>query len=69
MAEKPVVWVGSIILVLALLMVFSLRFRAVGVVSTGDDCQLIPLAGFRGAAGKKDLNTLLKALNRTAESR
>lgn len=66
---EPVVWAGSIILVLALLMVFTLRFRAVGVVSTDNDCQLIPLAGFRGSVGKKNLESLLKALNCTGENR
>ena len=61
---EPVVWAGSIILVLALFLVFTVRFRAMGIVTTASGSRLLPLAGFRGDVGKKTLEVLLAALSR-----
>lgn len=59
---EPLVWLGSIVLVLALMLVFTVRFRAVGIVSTADNCRLLTLAGFRGEVGREKLEVLVAAL-------
>lgn len=59
---EPVVWIGSIVLAVALFLVFMLRFRAVGVIVVAERCQLLPLAGFRGDTGQERLNDLLRRL-------
>lgn len=60
---EPLVWTGSIVLILALLLVFTVRFRALGVLQTPDGCCLVPLAGFRGEAGQTKLEALVAVLN------
>ena len=59
---EPLVWLGSIVLVLALMLVFTVRFRAVGIVSMADGCLLLTLAGFRGEVGREKLEVLVAAL-------
>jgi cytochrome c biogenesis protein len=61
---EPVVWLGSIVLSLALFLVFMVRFRAVGVVSTGEGRRLIPLAGLRGDVGREQLEALAALLTK-----
>ena len=60
---EPVVWAGSIVLLLALAMVFLVRFRAVGIVCQEGGCLLVPLAGFRGDAGGEKLDQLVAGLD------
>ncbi len=60
---EPAVWGGSILLVLALISVFTVRFRALGLVQTATGCLLIPLSGFRGGSGQEKLKTLAVVLN------
>ncbi len=60
---EPVVWIGSIILTLALILVFMVRFRAVGVIVDEEKCLLVPLAGFRGDAGQAKLADLLRSFD------
>ncbi|MCK4506917.1 MAG: cytochrome c biogenesis protein ResB [Desulfuromonadales bacterium] len=61
---EPLVWLGSIVLTMAILLVFFLRFYAVGIVPTTNGFRLISLAGFRGDAGKEKLATLVAILKR-----
>ena len=61
---EPLVWVGSVVLTLAILLVFFVRFFAVGVVPTGNAFRLRPLAGFRGGGGKDKLRGLVAGLGR-----
>ncbi len=56
---EPLVWLGCIILTLSLILVFTVRFRAVGIMPTADGCRLIPLAGFRGDVGQEKLKALM----------
>ena len=64
---EPLVWLGSVVLTLAILLVFFMRFFAVGVVPTVDGYRLIPLAGFRGDVGKEKLRGLTAAFGRVAD--
>lgn len=59
---EPLVWLGSILMVLSLLLVFTVRFRALGVVPVSGGCRLVPLAGFRGEAGQERIEMLAKTL-------
>ncbi len=59
---EPVVWAGSIVMTLTLVLVFMVRLRAVGLVPHGESASLIPMAGFRGDAGQARLEALLAAL-------
>jgi cytochrome c biogenesis protein len=59
---EGVVWVGSIVLSLALFLVFLVRFRALGVVSEGEGLKLIPLTGFRGDRGQEQLADVAAAV-------
>jgi cytochrome c biogenesis protein len=61
---EPVVWIGSILLTLALVLVFMVRFRALGVVIVDGECRLVALAGFRGDVGKQKLDELISSLGR-----
>ncbi len=61
---EPFVWLGSILLPLTILLVFFVRFYAVGVVSTTQGCRLIPLVGFRGEIGQEKLLGLAAGLGR-----
>ncbi len=61
---EPLVWLGSVVLTLAILLVFFMRFFAVGVVPTADGYRLIPLAGFRGEVGQEKLRGLAMAVGR-----
>ena len=63
---EPLVWLGSVILTLSLILVFTVRFRAVGIVATDDGCRLSPLAGFRGDVGREKLEALVAALKYNA---
>ncbi len=55
---EPLVWLGSVVLTLAILLVFFVRFFAVGVVPTADGFRLVALAGFRGEVGAEKLRGL-----------
>ena len=59
---EPLVWLGCVVLILALFLVFTVRFRAVGVVPTVNGYRLIALAGFRGEVGKQRLEILAVVL-------
>ena len=59
---EPLVWFGSIVLILTLILVFVSRFRAVGVVVTSHGYHLVALAGFRGEAGREKLKALVREL-------
>jgi cytochrome c biogenesis protein len=59
---EPLVWLGSIVLTLAMVLIFTVRFRAVGVVPTAQGFRLLSLAGFRGEVGRERLEVLAKAL-------
>jgi cytochrome c biogenesis protein len=59
---EPLVWLGCIVLVLALFLVFTVRLHAVGIVPTVNSYRLIALAGFRGEVGKQRLKMLAVAL-------
>jgi cytochrome c biogenesis protein len=59
---EPLVWLGSIVLCLALVLVFTVRFRAVGIVPAANGFYLISLTGFRGEAGREKLEFLVLAL-------
>lgn len=61
---EPLVWLGSVVLTLAILMVFFLRFSAVGIVPTEKGFKLIALAGFRGEVGKERLQGLAVGVGR-----
>ncbi len=65
---EPLVWGGSIVLALALLMVFSIRPQQVGVVPENGGWRLVPLGGFRGEAGRQQLETLAANLSRGDET-
>lgn len=55
---EPLVWIGSITMVLGLLLAFFRPYQALGVVGQ----TLIPLAGFAGAAGENALQRLQSEL-------
>ncbi|PLX89708.1 MAG: hypothetical protein C0614_01655 [Desulfuromonas sp.] len=59
---EPLVWGASILLSLALIAVFTLRPRAVGLVATEGGWVLTPLAGFRGDSARQRLADLSKSL-------
>ena len=65
---EPLVWVGSVVLTLAILLVFFVRFCALGVVPIGNAFSLRPLAGFRGEVGKDKLRGLAAGLERQASN-
>jgi cytochrome c biogenesis protein len=65
---EPLVWVGSVVLTLAILLVFFVRFCALGVVPIGNAFSLRPLAGFRGEVGKEKLRGLAAGLGREASN-
>jgi hypothetical protein len=60
------VWLGSIVLILAILLAFFVRFCALGVMPTGNAFSLYPLAGFHGEIGKEKLRGLAAGLGREA---
>lgn len=59
---KPVVWAGSITLVLGLLLAFAVPYRAVGIGRRDDELLLVALAGFAGEKGADDFDRLEGAL-------
>lgn len=59
---EPLVWAGSILLVLGLLAAFAIPYRAVGVARHGGETLLLGLAGFRGTAGTEIFDALERAL-------
>ncbi len=61
---EPLVWGGSIVLTLALLLVFSVRPQQVGVVPEAGRWRLVALGGFRGEAGRQQLDALAANLGR-----
>lgn len=61
---EPLVWVGSIVLALALLAVFTVRPQTVAVVPADGGWRLVALGGFRGAPGQLRLAGLAAALGR-----
>lgn len=63
---EPLVWLGSIVLTLAILLVFFVRFSALGVVPAAETFRLRPLAGFRGEIGREKLQDLAGVLGRGA---
>ncbi|MDT8444077.1 MAG: cytochrome c biogenesis protein ResB [Desulfuromonadales bacterium] len=60
---EPLVWLGCIILSLSLILVFMVRFRALGLMPTAAGCRLIPLAGFRDDVGQEKLKTLIALIS------
>ncbi|MHB8708918.1 MAG: cytochrome c biogenesis protein ResB [Desulfuromonadales bacterium] len=62
---EPLVWGGSIVLTLALLVVFIVRPQSVALVPQADGWRLVPLGGFRGEAGRQRLEDLAVVLART----
>lgn len=60
---EPLVWLGCIVLVLAMILVFTVRLRAVGIVPTANGCRLISLAGFRGDVGREKFEALVAVLD------
>ena len=60
---EPLVWFGSVVLILALTVIVVLRYQAVGAVFDKQTCQLLPLAGFRGSAGRERFADLTRALD------
>jgi cytochrome c biogenesis protein len=62
---EPLMWGASVVLVLTLLLVFWVRFRALAVVVTDDGCRLLRLAGFRGAVGEREWERVLERLRTT----
>ena len=65
---EPLVWGGSIVLALALLIVFSVRPQQVAVVPENGGWRLVPLGGFRGEAGRRQLDALAGNLGKGNES-
>ena len=61
---EPLVWVGSIVLALALLAVFGLRPQHVGLVPHAGGWRLVALGGFGGEAGRQRLERLAANLTR-----
>jgi cytochrome c biogenesis protein len=59
---EPLVWGGSIVLVLALLAVFTVRPQSVAVVPHADGRRLVALGGFRGEGGRQQMAALAAAL-------
>lgn len=59
---EPLVWLGSVVLTLAIIMVFFIRFFAVGVVPKVTGYTLVSLVGFRGDVGKEKLRGLAAAI-------
>jgi cytochrome c biogenesis protein len=66
---EPLVWLGCVVLTLALLLVFFIRFCAVGIVPDGNTFYLRPLTGFRGAVGQEKMRVLVAGLERETSSR
>lgn len=60
---EPLVWGGSIVLALALLVVFTVRPQNVALVPQAAGWRLVPLGGFRGDAGRQQLEELAAALS------
>jgi cytochrome c biogenesis protein len=58
---EPLVWAGSILLVLGLYAAFTVRYRAIGVVRDGDGWQLLPLTGCGDERGRELLERLTAA--------
>lgn len=61
---EPLVWLGSIVLTLAILLVFFVRFFAVGVVPMENGFRLVALTGFRGEAGAEKLRVLVAGVDK-----
>jgi len=61
---EPLVWVGSVVLTLAILLVFFVQFFAVGVVPMENGFRLVTLAGFRGEVGAEKLRGLVAGVGR-----
>lgn len=61
---EPLVWVGSIVLCLSLLLLFTLRHRALGLIPGDAGWRLVPLAGFRGESGREQLAALAASQGR-----
>jgi len=61
---EPLVWLGSIVLTLAILLVFFVRFFAVGVVPVENGFRLVALAGFRGEVGAEKLRMLVAGVGK-----
>lgn len=59
---EPLVWLGSVVLTLAMVLIFTVRFRSVGIIPTVNGFRLLSLAGFRGDVGRERLEDLTKAL-------
>jgi len=55
---EPLVWAGSILLVLGLYAAFTVRYRAIGIVKVADGWQLLPLAGCGDEGGCELLERL-----------
>jgi len=55
---EPLVWTGSILLILGMYAAFFLRYRAIGVLRVDDSWRLVPLHGFGDAWGRELLESL-----------
>lgn len=65
---EPLVWLGSVILTLAILLVFFVRFSAVGIVPTATGFRMIALAGFRGDVGRGKIQELSFVVGRKTQN-
>lgn len=66
---EPLVWAGSIVLVLALLVVFTVRPQHVALVPCATGWRLAALGGFPGAAGRERLTALAAVLKRSSAAK
>lgn len=65
---EPLVWGGSILLILGMYAAFFLRYRAIGIVRDDENgWQLLPLHGFNDARGRELLESLAAQTNHEAE--
>ncbi len=59
---EPLVWAGSVMLVLGFVLAFVVRPRVLGVAADGDRLLLVPLRGFVGEGGTRAFDELVKRL-------
>ncbi|MDT8440121.1 MAG: cytochrome c biogenesis protein ResB [Desulfuromonadales bacterium] len=59
---EPLVWFASILFSLALIAVFTVRPRVLGLIPSGNGWTLQPLTGFRGESGQQQLRELRASL-------
>ncbi len=59
---EPLVWVGSVLLILGVLLAFFVPYRVLGVMMESDRIRCVPLVGFAGEGGRKALLKVQDAL-------